>query len=103
MSHLVTIGKSDEVPDGKSKMFEVEGRKVAIFNIGGSYLAIDDTCTHRGGPLSDGNFDKFKVTCPWHGAQFELGSGKVLAGPATISLSIYEIKVNNGILKIELP
>jgi nitrite reductase/ring-hydroxylating ferredoxin subunit len=59
---------------------DIGAKRIAIFNIDGTYHAIDDTCTHRGGPLSEGIVVGTEVTCPWHGAVFDVTTGSVL-GP----------------------
>jgi len=51
---------------------EVGGQRIAIFNVGGKYWAIEDTCPHRGGPLSEGMLAENEVICPWHGSRFNL-------------------------------
>jgi nitrite reductase/ring-hydroxylating ferredoxin subunit len=78
MAKRIKIAGTQDVPPGKAAAFDVEGRRIALFNIEGSYYAIDDTCTHEGGPLCEGEVRGFKVTCPWHGADFDLKSGEAL-------------------------
>ena len=66
MEGFVKIAKSDEIQPGQGKMVEVDGKKIALFNVDGAFYAIDDTCTHRGGPLSEGELSGKEVTCPLH-------------------------------------
>ena len=66
------VATVEEIPPGTARQFTVNGRKLALFNVGGAVYAIDDTCTHRGGPLSEGLVAGTKVTCPWHGAVFDV-------------------------------
>ena len=68
MAGFVKAAKTDEVAPGQGKMVEVSGKKIALFNVEGSFHAIDDTCTHRGGPLSEGSLEGNQVTCAGHGA-----------------------------------
>ena len=68
------------MPPGQAAIFTVEGQRIALFNVEGTYYAIGDTCTHRFGPLSEGDVQGTKVTCPWHGADFDLKTGAAL-GP----------------------
>ena len=81
MSTLHQIAQKKDLEPGQGLSVEVEDKKIALFNIDGSYYAIDDTCTHRGGPLSEGSVDGTVVTCPWHGARFDVTSGEVLVHP----------------------
>ena len=69
---FTTIATVQEVPPGQAKQVTVKGRQVAVFNIDGAYYALEDQCTHRGAPLSEGECDGKAVVCPWHGARFDL-------------------------------
>ncbi len=102
MSSFVEIARTDEIAPGKAKMVEVEGRKIALFNLEGSYWAIDDTCTHRGGPLSAGEVEREVVTCPWHGSRFNIKTGEVLISPAIEGVKSYEVQVEGSIIMIEV-
>ena len=70
------ICKTDDVPEGKGKTFEIDGKKVAVFKVEGNFYAVNDTCIHKGGPLGEGYLNDTVVTCPWHGWQFDVASGK---------------------------
>ena len=63
-------------------MVEAGGQRIAIFNLGGKYYAIEDRCSHRGGPLSEGMLAEDEVICPWHGSRFNAKTGAVLMPPA---------------------
>jgi nitrite reductase/ring-hydroxylating ferredoxin subunit len=73
----------------------------AVFNVAGKLCATQAQCTHRGGPLSEGRLDGSTVTCPWHGAQFEVCSGAVLRGPARDPLRTRPVVVQDGIGRVE--
>jgi nitrite reductase/ring-hydroxylating ferredoxin subunit len=103
MGRLVEVTETTDVPPGTARAVDVEGRAVALFNIGGSYYAIDDTCTHRGGPLSEGEVDGTVVTCPWHGARFDVTTGQVLGPPAAEGVARYDVRVDGKGVKIEMP
>lgn len=68
MGKFVRVATTDEMADQPAKCIEVGGEKIALFNVGGAFYALSDTCTHRGGPLSEGEVEGAEVTCPWHGA-----------------------------------
>jgi nitrite reductase/ring-hydroxylating ferredoxin subunit len=67
---IKAVGKAD-VPEGRGKAVTLEGNAIALFNVGGTFHAIDNTCKHRGGPLGEGELDESQVTCPLHGWQYE--------------------------------
>ena len=102
MAELVTVAKTSEIAPGQAKAVDVKGAPVAIFNVGGTYYAIEDTCSHVGGPLSEGAVEGTMVTCPWHGAQFDLTSGKVLTPPAAAGVRSYKVRVEGHEIKLEV-
>jgi 3-phenylpropionate/trans-cinnamate dioxygenase ferredoxin component len=102
MGSLVEVAKTDDLEPGQGICVEVEGKRIALFNIGGIYHAIDDTCTHVGGPLSEGEIEEHVVTCPWHGAQFNLKTGEVLGPPARKPIRVYKVQVEGDSIKIEV-
>ena len=87
----------DSVPPGSASLVG----NVAVFNVAGSFCATQAKCTHRQGPLSEGKLDGSTVTCPWHGAQFNVYTGAVLRGPATEPLKNYRVIVEGEIGSVE--
>ncbi len=83
MGETIKIANTEDVKEGSAIAVNVAGNSVALFNVEGTYYAIDDTCTHRGGPLCEGEVEETEVTCPWHGATFDLTNGSVLTPPGT--------------------
>jgi len=79
---LARVAKAAEIPDGTIRGFELNGRPVAIANLSGRFYAIDGTCVHRGGPLGDGSLAGSVVTCPWHGWEFDVTTGRNPINPA---------------------
>ena len=102
MAGFVKAAKTQDVALGSGKRVEVSGKKIAIFNVDGKYYAIDDTCTHRGGPLSEGGLDGKEVTCPWHGAVFDVTNGEVLGPPAPKPVSRYEIQISGNDIEVKV-
>lgn len=94
--------KISDIPDGKMKVFDVKGKKVFVANYGGKFYCCDNACTHVGGPLGEGPLDKTTVTCPWHGSQFDITSGKVLTGPAQKDVKTYKVAVKNNNLFVDV-
>ena len=102
MAKLIKIAEAKDVPPGQAAAFTVEGQRIALFNVDGTYYAIADICTHVGGPLSEGNVQGTKVTCPWHGADFDLKTGAVLGPPAKEGVSSYKVVVEGDDIKVEV-
>jgi 3-phenylpropionate/trans-cinnamate dioxygenase ferredoxin subunit len=75
---------------------------VAVFNVAGEYYAIDDTCTHDKFSLTEGYVDDDVVECPLHMAKFSIRTGQVLSLPATKSLATYPVKVETGVVYVDL-
>ena len=92
MPGFVKMATRSELPPGGSKEVEHEGRIYALFNVGGTIHAIDGICPHQGGPLADGALEGTMVTCPWHGWQFDVCTGKTPLGPK-IKQAVYDVKV----------
>ena len=97
-----TVGRADDIPEGRMRTFEVGGRRVAVANSRGNLYAFDDVCTHRGCPLHRGRLVGTTVTCPCHGSQFDVRTGKVMRGPATEAELVFETSVEDGDLKIKV-
>ncbi len=103
MTAVHTVARVADIPAGAGLAVDVEGRRVALFNVGGKIYAIDDECTHSGGPLSEGDLIGTRVECPWHGACFDLATGRALCAPADDDVRAYPVEVVNGEVRLELP
>ena len=102
MPKFVEVAKTSEIVDQSATHVEVEGKHIALFNLGGEFYAIDDTCTHRGGPLSEGSVEGEEVKCPWHGAHFNIKSGEVTGPPAPEGVTKYTVRVTGDVIEIEV-
>lgn len=102
MSGFIKVAKSTEIAAGCAKAVDVQGKKIAVFNLDGSFYAIDDGCTHAGGPLSQGAIEGTNVTCPWHGAIFDITSGQNLKAPAARPVGKYNLRVVGEDIEVEL-
>ena len=102
MAGFVKVLKTDEIVPGQGKLIEVGGKKVALFKVEGSFYAIDDTCTHRGGPLSEGVLEGKQVTCPFHGARFDVTTGEALGPPAPQGVACYNVRVEANDVEVEV-
>ena len=102
MAGFVKVAKTEDLAPGQGKMVEAGGKTIALFNVDGDYYAIDDTCTHKGGPLSEGELDGKEVTCPWHGAVFDVTTGELLGPPAMEGVACYKVRVSGNSIEIEI-
>jgi 3-phenylpropionate/trans-cinnamate dioxygenase ferredoxin subunit len=93
---LAVGGRADEVPIGTAKAFQVEGKSVAVANVGGQLYAFDDICTHRGCSLAEGMLEGMYITCPCHFSVFQIADGSVVSGPAKEPLQTYPVEVLDG-------
>ncbi len=97
-----TLCKTSDIPPGTGKQFEANGKTIAVFNVDGKFYAIDDTCTHAAASLSEGTIEGCEVVCPWHGATFDLQSGKASSLPAVKGVQTYPVMIEEDTLKIEV-
>jgi nitrite reductase/ring-hydroxylating ferredoxin subunit len=93
---FVKVGQLKDFPVGSIKKVQVGGEDALVANVGGSLYAITSTCTHRGGPLHEGQVDGTVVICPWHGGQFDLTTGKVVSPPPMRDETSFEVKVQDS-------
>jgi nitrite reductase (NADH) small subunit len=92
MATFTKVAETGDIPVGSGKTVEVAGKKIAVFNVGGTFHAIDDTCQHRGGPLGEGELDGTLVTCPWHGWMYDVTTGCNADDPS-VQQARYDVKV----------
>jgi nitrite reductase/ring-hydroxylating ferredoxin subunit len=102
MPNFVKVAKKSEIADGSAICVEAEGKRIALFNLGGTFYAIDDTCTHQGGPLSEGSVEGEQVVCPWHGARFSIKSGAVCSPPAAENVAKYNVRISGDDVEVEI-
>lgn len=100
MSEFVTVGRSEDVGEGEVRAFTVGAEEVAIANVGGTFYAFGDTCTHRLCSLSEGELDGDEVECPCHGSRFDVTTGDVANPPATEPVPTFEVIVEDGDLRV---
>ena len=90
---LERAAKVSEIPVGSIKELQIGGNSVALANVGGTFYAISNTCLHRGGPLGQGQLEGTVVTCPWHGWQFDVTTGRAVMNPnATVGCLPTEVR-----------
>lgn len=96
MSEFVRVATVGEIPPGQGRRFDVGGYRIAVFNVGGTFYAVDDTCTHEEASLAEGSVSGEIVACPKHGSRFHLSTGRVLSLPAVRPVNTYEVKVEGS-------
>lgn len=100
MSQLIRVDQTDQLPAGARKLYTVENRQIAIFNLSGTLYAVDNHCTHRDGPVGAGELNDVVITCPWHGWRFNVTSGHCLEdGP---DLRCYPVHVEGNDVLIDV-
>ncbi len=104
MSDFVRVATTSEVPDPGTMLVEVGERLVALIHAAGHWYALDDICTHDGGPLSEGPLDPQSgtIACPRHGAKFDIRTGAALTMPATRATKAHEVKVDGDQIFVRL-
>ena len=103
MGELVQVASLAELPVGRCKHVDVGGRPIALFNVGGTIYATHGACTHRGGRLGEGELAGSEVTCPLHGATFDVTTGQVTGPPAFQSIPTYKVVLEGQAIKVEMP
>jgi 3-phenylpropionate/trans-cinnamate dioxygenase ferredoxin component len=103
MTEYFKVAQADELDEGELMAVEVDGEPVCLAKVEGRVYAFTDDCTHIGGPLNEGELDGEVLTCPWHGAQFNITTGKVLRGPARQDIATYPVKVEDNAVFVALP
>jgi nitrite reductase/ring-hydroxylating ferredoxin subunit len=103
MTDYFKVAQADELEEGELMAVEVDGEPVCLAKVEGCIYAFTDNCTHISGPLNEGELDGEVLTCPWHGAQFNITTGKVLRGPARQDIASYPVKVEDNAVFVSLP
>ena len=103
MGQFVKIGTTEDLETLEAgKLVEAGGQRIALFNIGGKYYAIEDRCPHRGGPLSEGMLAEDEVICPWHGSRFNTKTGAVLTPPAQRNVKSFPVRIVGNDVEVEI-
>jgi nitrite reductase/ring-hydroxylating ferredoxin subunit len=97
----VRIGRVADIPVGTGQVIEAGGKMLAVFNVDGVFYAIDNDCSHRGGPLGEGDLDGNVVLCPWHAWRWDVTTGANVNNPA-VKVGCYRVTEENGSLFVDL-
>jgi ferredoxin-NADP reductase/nitrite reductase/ring-hydroxylating ferredoxin subunit len=90
---FVKVANTSDIPVSKMKEVQVSGQNICLANINGKYFAINNICSHEGGPLADGRLEGYEVECPWHQSKFDMRTGQVRVPPAVEPQVTYQVKV----------
>ena len=101
MGKFVKAAKKADLSVGAGMVVQVEGKEIALFNKEGSFYAIDNSCSHQGGPLGEGYLEESTVTCPWHGWEYDVTTGVCRTNPAAHQAQ-YKVKVEGEDILIEV-
>ncbi len=100
MSEWVKVAAAGDVAEGEINAYMVGNRTVAVANVDGDLQAFDDTCTHQGCSLSEGDLDGTIVECPCHGGRYDVMTGEVVGGPPPESVDVFDVVEEDGELRI---
>lgn len=99
---FVTVASEDQIPEGTLKVFDVGEVRVAVSRVEGEFYAIEDLCTHDGGPLGEGTLQGDEVECPRHGARFSVVTGDALSMPAVTPVKVFRTRVKDGQVQVRV-
>ena len=96
------ITRTENVPAREGRCTRIDNREIAIFNLGDRFVAIDNECPHRGGPLSDGIVSGTTIVCPLHGWRFDLETGLAVRASLPSCVTTYPTRIEDGIILIDV-
>ena len=97
----ITVARASELPVGTSRVVRLEDQPVAVFHLEDGWYAIDDVCTHDGGPVAEGRLEGCIIECPRHGATFDVRTGAALTFPAVSPVATYAVRVVGDEVQVE--
>jgi len=100
---FVPVREAESLGDRETLRVEIDGQVLAIVKLDGDFYAFQEFCTHRFGPLSEGDFEGFNVRCPWHNSCFDVRTGKVTNGPAKVDLKTFKVETHHGKICVGVP
>ena len=100
MAKWIDVSSVSELKSGMHTLLRLQQLDLLLVNVGGEFYAIENTCSHDGGELSSGEICGAEITCPRHGARFDLMSGAVLSPPAFDDIATYPVRVVDNIVQV---
>lgn len=101
MANYRKVARADDIPPGAKKIVEIDGVEIVVVNLDGAFYALEDVCTHDGGPLGEGRLEGCQLICPRHGARFDVRTGAALTMPAVEAAPTYAVRVQDGDVLVE--
>ena len=98
---FVTVAKVGEIPEGGVKIVRLDDVPIAIIRLADGYYALEDICTHDGGPVAEGPIVDGAIECPRHGARFDIRTGEVLSPPALVPVPTYSVQIVGEDIQVE--
>ena len=93
---FVPVAKVADLAPGQMKWVAIEGNRLVLANVEGSFFALRDACGHRNAPLSRGKLQGYLIECPLHFAEFDVRTGELINGPVSTAVPVYEVRVEGG-------
>lgn len=100
MAAFVKVASVSDVPLGEMMIVDLDGQEIVIANLGGEFVAFQNECTHRGGPLGEGLLVDGTVECPFHAGQFDVRTGEAISPPPTEPINTYPVQVEDGEIRV---
>jgi nitrite reductase/ring-hydroxylating ferredoxin subunit len=97
----ITVASSADIPLGSRRVLRLEDQPIAVFHLEDGWYAIDDVCTHDGGPVAEGRLEGCIIECPRHGATFDVRTGAALTFPAVSPVATYAVRVVGDDVQVE--
>ncbi|HJT89240.1 MAG TPA: nitrite reductase small subunit NirD [Bryobacteraceae bacterium] len=99
----IRVTPAENIPLREGRSIRIGEDEIAIFNLGGRYVAVDNACPHRGGPLCDSIVSGDAVICPLHGWKISLDTGAVLKPEVCVKVETYPVSVKDGVIRVQIP
>lgn len=99
---FIKVATLAEIHPGRTKQVIINGRKIGLFNVGGTIYALEDVCPHRGAPLTEGDLIDTEIVCPLHAAAFDLKTGQHLSPPARSGVAAFKVQVVGEEIQVDL-
>jgi 3-phenylpropionate/trans-cinnamate dioxygenase ferredoxin subunit len=100
---FVEIAPASELPNGERLFLEIGDKPIVIFNVADQLFAIGDVCSHDDGPVGEGDIEGYNITCPRHGAEFDVKTGRAVQMPAVVDIPAYPVQIKDGMIFLGMP